>query len=130
MYRLWFEAPVPPAYASMLDGLAVPIVAVPGDPLGTMPGADALVVGVGVRYDGALMDKVPTLKVISRIGVGLDNVIVPDATARDIVVCYTPDAPTVSTAEHALALLFAVTKRIVQADRATHNGTVSQFMGS
>ena len=49
---------------------------------------------------------------ISRVGVGYDNVTVADAIAAGVVVCNTPMAPMVSTAEHTLALLFAVTKHL------------------
>jgi phosphoglycerate dehydrogenase-like enzyme len=53
------------------------------------------------------------------VGVGYDNVDVTDATAAGIVVCNTPIAPMVSTAEHTLALMFAVTKHLTQhTDRA------------
>ena len=58
------------------------------------------------------MDLAPRLRVISRTGVGYDTVDVAAATARGIAVCFAPDAPTVSTAEHTVALLLAVTKDI------------------
>ena len=58
------------------------------------------------------MDLAPRLRVISRTGVGYDTVDVVAATARGIAVCFAPDAPTVSTAEHTIALMLAVTKDI------------------
>jgi D-3-phosphoglycerate dehydrogenase len=54
----------------------------------------------------------PNAKVISRVGVGYDNVDVAAATAAGVIVCNTPIAPMVSTAEHTLALIFAVTKHL------------------
>ena len=64
------------------------------------------------RWDGSTMDLAPRLRVISRTGVGYDTVDVVAATARGVAVCFAPDAPTVSTAEHTVALLLAVTKDI------------------
>jgi phosphoglycerate dehydrogenase-like enzyme len=71
--------------------------------------AEAVVSGTR-RWDGPTMDLAPNLRVISRTGVGYDNVDVDAATARGIVVCHAADAPTVSTAEHAIALLLGITK--------------------
>jgi D-3-phosphoglycerate dehydrogenase len=68
------------------------------------------------------MDRAPKLKVIARLGVGYENIIVPDATARNIVVCYAPEAPTISTAEHTLTLLFAVAKKLRPLDIALRQG--------
>ena len=76
-----------------------------------LPGADAVIAG-SRRWDGAAMDHAPRLRVISRTGVGYDTVDVAAATARGIAVCFAPDAPTVSTAEHTVALMLAVTKDI------------------
>lgn len=71
--------------------------------------ADGVIAGVR-RWDGAAMDLAPGLRVISRTGVGYDTVDVAAASERGIAVCYAPDAPTVSTAEHAVSLLLTVTK--------------------
>ena len=43
-----------------------------------------IIAGAGIRYDGAFMDEIPTLRVISRTGIGVDNIVIPDATARGI----------------------------------------------
>ena len=58
------------------------------------------------------MDAGPRLRVISRSGIGYDSVDVAAATARGIAVCIAPTAPTVSTAEHAVALLMAAAKDV------------------
>ena len=59
------------------------------------------------------------MKVISRIGIGYDNVDVAAATAAGVIVCNAPDAPSVSTAEHTLMLMLAVVKNLpAQTDRA------------
>ena len=69
------------------------------------------------RADGPFMDKVgPQLKLLARPGIGLDTVDLPAATERGILVCHTPDAPSESTAEHAVALLMAVAKRVLIGD--------------
>ena len=83
----------------------------------TGPGEDALTRADGViagasRWDGPRMDASPRLRVISRSGIGYDSVDVAAATARGIAVCIAPTAPTVSTAEHAVALLMAAAKDV------------------
>ena len=56
------------------------------------------------------MDQAPDLKVISRSGIGFDTVDLDAAAAQGVVVCNTPDAPSISTAEHTMSLLMAATK--------------------
>ena len=97
----------PTAWSSCVEGRAVVV----GPEDGDLAGADAVIAG-SRRWDGAAMDLAPRLRVISRTGVGYDTVDVEAATARGIAVCFAPDAPTVSTAEHTVALLLAVTKDI------------------
>jgi D-3-phosphoglycerate dehydrogenase len=79
-------------------------------------GADIFIPG-GSRVDGALMDHLgPKLKAVCRPGIGVDTVDLNAATERGILVINTPDAPTESTAEHAVALLMAVAKRVMTGD--------------
>lgn len=79
-------------------------------------GADIFIPG-GSRVDGALMDLLgPKLKAVCRPGIGVDTVDLDAATERGILVINTPDAPTESTAEHAVALLMAVAKRVMTGD--------------
>jgi phosphoglycerate dehydrogenase-like enzyme len=82
------------------------------------PAAEAMATAHGIiagatRWDGPRMDLVPNARVLSRSGIGYDSVDVVAATERGIVVCIAPDAPTVSTAEHAVALLLAAAKQLV-----------------
>ncbi|HWC67155.1 MAG TPA: NAD(P)-dependent oxidoreductase [Acidimicrobiales bacterium] len=82
------------------------------------PAAEAMATAHGViagasRWDGARLDQVPNARVLSRSGIGYDSVDVAAATERGIVVCIAPDAPTVSTAEHSVALLLAAAKQLV-----------------
>jgi D-3-phosphoglycerate dehydrogenase / 2-oxoglutarate reductase len=82
----------------------------------SVAGADVIVPGPG-QVDAALLDRVgPSLKLVAKPGIGVDNVDIPAATARGVLVLNTPDAPTESTAEHAVALLMAVAKRVMVGD--------------
>jgi len=88
--------------------------------------AAALLVRTYVRVDAGLLDVAPQLRVIGRGGVGLDNIDVSAARARGVTVVYTPAASTRSVAEHTLALLLAVERRILAGDAAVRGGTFRQ----
>jgi phosphoglycerate dehydrogenase-like enzyme len=77
-----------------------------------VPNAVAAVVGVGHRWDAGRFARFPRLSVVSRMGIGYDNVDLGAARDAGVVVCNAPDAPTVSTAEHAVALMLAITKEL------------------
>ncbi|HBY94847.1 MAG TPA: hydroxyacid dehydrogenase [Chloroflexi bacterium] len=133
MYRIWFERPLPVEYAHLLDGVALPVgpaSATPEAPLVALREAHGIIASSQVRYDGALMDQAPTLRVIARTGIGLDNVCIADATARGIAVCYAPDAPTISTAEHAVTLMLACLKRLKECERQLRRGEKIDFFGN
>lgn len=83
--------------------------------------ADAVIAG-SEHITASMLDSLPQLRVIARNGVGYDRVDVPAATARKIVVTITPTAVHEAAAEHALALLLAVSKNILGGDRATRAG--------
>jgi len=91
--------------------------------------ADRLKDAVGVIVRSAtkitadLMDSAPELKVIGRAGVGVDNIDVPAATTRGIVVMNAPDGNTITTAEHTFALLTAVARNVPQAHAKLQAGT-------
>jgi D-3-phosphoglycerate dehydrogenase len=80
--------------------------------------ADALVVRSATTVDAALIAAAPRLRAIARAGTGVDNVDVPTATARGIVVMNAPGANSVSVAEHAIALMLALSRAIPAADAA------------
>jgi D-3-phosphoglycerate dehydrogenase / 2-oxoglutarate reductase len=121
---VWSERPVP---AEMLHLLA-PARALGawagdgGDPLWGIEQADGIIASSRIRYDAATMRLAPRLRVIARTGTGVDNVDVEAATRRGIAVCNVPDGPTVSTAEHAIALLFAVSKRLKATETSVEQG--------
>jgi D-3-phosphoglycerate dehydrogenase len=92
---------------------------------------DALVVRSATKVTKDIIQAAEKLKVIGRAGVGLDNVDLPAATERGIVVMNTPAGNTISTCEHALSLLLALARSIPQANDSTKKGEWkrSKFMG-
>ncbi|MBI4184451.1 MAG: phosphoglycerate dehydrogenase [Proteobacteria bacterium] len=92
---------------------------------------DGLAVRSATKVTAELLAAAPRLKVVGRAGIGVDNVDVGAASARGVVVMNTPFGNSVTTAEHALALLFALAREIPQADRSTRAGKweKSRFMG-
>ena len=82
----------------------------PGDD--ELHGVPATVVGVAHYWDAERFAQFPDLRVVARMGIGYDNIDLEAATAAGVLVCNAPDAPTVSTAEHTIGLLFAITKNL------------------
>lgn len=124
---LWSDAQLhPDALALLRDRTRLAGPHVPPDfaaapPFG-FPEAVAAIVGPRTRFDAAAFARAPRLQVIARTGIGYDNVDVPAASAAGICVVNTPDAPTESTAEFAVALMFAVARRLATADRDAKAG--------
>ncbi|MBT8339319.1 MAG: phosphoglycerate dehydrogenase [Desulfatitalea sp.] len=73
---------------------------------------DALCIRSATKVTEALLDAAPKLKVVGRAGIGLDNVDIPAATKRGIVVMNTPTGNVITTAEHAIAMMMALTRNI------------------
>ncbi len=76
---------------------------------------DALVIRSGTKVTAQVLENAVNLKVIGRAGIGLDNVDVEAASKRGIVVMNTPEGNVVTTAEHAIAMMLALTRNIPQA---------------
>lgn len=74
------------------------------------------------RYDAAVFDAFPNLKIVANVAVGFDNIDVAAATKRGVLVLNTPGVLDAATADLAFALLLAVTRRIVEADKFVRNG--------
>ncbi len=74
------------------------------------------------KVDGSVMDEYPALLVIARTGVGVDSVDLQAATTRGVAVVNTPDAPSLSTAEHAVSLMLALAKRHPAFGRIVRSG--------
>jgi D-3-phosphoglycerate dehydrogenase len=83
---------------------------------------DALLVRSATKVDAEVLGASSRLKVVARAGVGLDNVEVPAATERGVLVVNAPTSNIVSAAEHAVALLLAVARRIPAADQSLRGG--------
>jgi D-3-phosphoglycerate dehydrogenase len=77
---------------------------------------DALVVRSGAKVTAKVLEKPGNLKAIARAGVGVDNIDLDASTAKGILVLNTAEASTLSTAEHALALMLSLARKIPQAD--------------
>lgn len=93
--------------------------------------ADGLAIRSATKMTADLIGAAPNLKVIGRAGIGVDNIDIPAATAAGIAVMNTPFGNAVTTAEHALAMMFAVMRNVPQADASTKAGKweKSKFMG-
>lgn len=92
---------------------------------------DALVVRSGTQVTAAVIEAAINLKVIGRAGVGVDNIDVDKATEKGIIVLNAPEGNTVSAAEHAVAMMMALSRNIPGASNSLKNKKWqrSQFMG-
>jgi len=97
-----------------------------------LPGYDALLVRSQVQADAELIAAGTKLQVIGRAGVGVDNVDLEAATRAGIVVVNAPTGNTIAAAEHTLALLYGVARRIAPADASLRRGEWkrAQFTGT
>ena len=103
------------------------------DRLGSIIGDyDGLAVRSATKVTADLIARARNLKVIGRAGIGVDNIDIPAATAKGIVVMNTPFGNSITTAEHTIALMFAAARQIAAADRSTQAGKweKSRFMGA
>jgi len=93
--------------------------------------ADGIVVRSSTIVDGELMQKAPRLKVVGRAGVGVDNVDIDAATERGVLVMNSPGGSATTTAEHTVAMLFALSRNIPQAYLTLkhHHWEKSKFKG-
>src|SRR5712692_3596175 len=94
--------------------------------------AEALLVRSETRVTEAMLDSAPRLRVIGRAGAGVDTIDVAAATARGIVVVNAPGGNAVAAAEHSLALMFALARRVAAADASLKRGewSRSRYIGS
>lgn len=93
--------------------------------LSALSEADAVIVRSATQIDAEAVAAAPRLKVVARAGVGLDNVEVPAATARGVMVVNAPTSNIVSAAEQAVALLLAVARNTASASSALKAGSGS-----
>ncbi len=126
-----------------LDPLAVEIFKKNGCDVDFKPGLEsAELLKIIGEYDGLAVRSATTvtkevleagtnLKVIGRAGIGVDNIDVPAATEKGVVVMNTPFGNSITTAEHAIAMMFALAREIPAANKSTHDGKweKKRFMG-
>src|SRR4030095_15771524 len=98
-------------------------------------GYDALIVRSGAKVTAKVLEKPGNLKAIARAGVGVDNIDLDAATSKGILVLNTAEASTLSTAEHALALMMSLARKIPQAHSNLKTGALewkkrSAFQGT
>ena len=92
---------------------------------------DGLAVRSATKADKDVLAAATNMKVIGRAGIGVDNVDIPAATAKGIVVMNTPFGNSITTAEHAIAMMFALARELPAADASTQAGKweKNRFMG-
>ncbi len=92
---------------------------------------DGLAIRSTSKVTKELLDAAPNLKVVGRAGIGIDNVDVKSATARGVVVMNTPYGNAITTAEHAIAMMFALARQIPEASASTKASKweKNRFMG-
>ena len=92
---------------------------------------DGLAIRSATKATEKLINAATKLRVIARAGIGVDNVDIPAASRKGIIVMNTPFGNSITTAEHAIALMLAVARQIPEANASTHAGKweKSRFMG-
>lgn len=92
---------------------------------------DGLAIRSATKVTEKIIAAATNLKVIGRAGIGVDNVDIPEASKKGIIVMNTPFGNSITTAEHAIAMMFAVARQLPEASASTHAGKweKSKFMG-
>jgi D-3-phosphoglycerate dehydrogenase len=94
-------------------------------------GFDGLAIRSATKVTAKILERAQSLKVIGRAGIGVDNVDIPAATARGIIVMNTPFGNSITTAEHAITLMLSLARQIPEADASTRAGKweKNKFLG-
>ncbi|UCI20614.1 phosphoglycerate dehydrogenase [Mesorhizobium sp. B2-1-8] len=92
---------------------------------------DGLAIRSATKVTEKLINAATNLKVVGRAGIGVDNVDIPAASRKGIIVMNTPFGNSITTAEHAVAMIFALARQIPEANASTHAGKweKNRFMG-
>ena len=92
---------------------------------------DGLAIRSATKVTEKLLASATNLKVVGRAGIGVDNVDIPAASKKGVIVMNTPFGNSITTAEHAIAMMFAVARQIPEANASTQSGKweKSRFMG-
>ncbi len=122
--HVWREVPF---FSNALDRMPghvtlIEAAAPPDAPWTNALPAQVMFAHSAVQYNASLFEQLPNLRMVQRTGIGVDNVNLADATRCGIVVCNTPDGPTESTAEHTVAMLLNLAKRVKQGNDALAAG--------
>ena len=99
--------------------------------LAAIPNYDGLAIRSATKVTPKILEAATRLKVVGRAGIGVDNVDIPAATAKGIVVMNTPFGNAITTAEHAISMMMALARQIPEANASTHAGKweKNRFMG-
>ncbi|MGE5275566.1 MAG: NAD(P)-dependent oxidoreductase, partial [Acidobacteriota bacterium] len=136
MSRIVVAEPIAEAGLELLRARGHEVADLTGAPrerlLSELTGADAVLVRSAPMLNAELLAAAPRLQVVGRAGVGVDNVDVPAATARGVLVINAPTANVVSAVEHTFALLFALLRKVpaAAASMAAGRWEKSKFVGS
>jgi D-3-phosphoglycerate dehydrogenase / 2-oxoglutarate reductase len=97
----------------------------------TINGFDGLAIRSATKVTAKILERAQNLKVIGRAGIGVDNVDIPAATARGVIVMNTPFGNSITTAEHAITLMLSLARQIPEADASTRAGKweKNKFLG-
>ena len=92
---------------------------------------DGLAIRSATKVTAKLLESTDRLKVIARAGIGVDNIDIPAASKKGVIVMNTPFGNSITTAEHAIAMMFAVARQLPEANASTHAGKweKARFMG-
>lgn len=90
--------------------------------LASLADAAALIVRSATQVDREMIEAAPSLEVVGRAGIGVDNIDIDAATKHGVLVVNAPNANTISAAEHTMALLLAQARCVVEADRSLREG--------
>ncbi|MEQ9662289.1 MAG: phosphoglycerate dehydrogenase [Parasphingopyxis sp.] len=92
---------------------------------------DGLAIRSSTKVTPKILERADKLKVVGRAGIGVDNIDIPAASAKGVVVMNTPFGNSITTAEHAVAMMFALARQLPEADASTQAGKweKSKFMG-
>ena len=135
MPKVLISDPMDPKAAEIFRSKGVEVDEKPGltrDELKAIIGDyDGLAIRSATKATEKLIASASNLKVIGRAGIGVDNVNIPAASKKGIIVMNTPFGNSITTAEHAIAMMLAVARQIPEANASTHAGKweKSRFMG-
>ena len=104
----------------------------PEELIAEIPNYDGLAMRSSTTVTPEILEAAKSLKVIGRAGIGVDNIDVKAATNAGVIVMNTPFGNSITTAEHAIAMMFALARQIPQANESTHQGKweKKKFMGA